>query len=443
MPESGEPYKKAGFNEFVIVITESSTVAGVQASLQRCEEAGMTAIIQLHSGMVKTMGAYDAEQDLGANDPGNVFISLLDNMDFHNTPLKRFMIDEPSYSQLSYIEKVYIPWFNENYGGEDSDMYFMVNLFGGYSTGIALRLTDPVTGQEVTYDTEAGQERIYEIYQEKYISIINAQNTNVKIYSQDSYPFKNLEKDGSGNVVDATPDNYVGDTWLFRSYRGAQAAADNGFGYQTYIQAFSSVHFNCRMPETLAEIKWQAYIYLAFGSRSLEYFSYETRVGGVQDIYGMTNIDPDTGRVVYLPAYYNVKETNAELKKIQHVIMAYDNWIGLKSFVGTGNQKCRAFERIADMELDSLTGVSSVVTSQDLVIGEMTDASGNHGYMMVGYDDPIFNRTTNVSVTFDGADGFIVYRNGERTLIKADANGTYQASLVAGEGAFVIPVYVD
>ncbi len=438
-PESGEPYKAAGFNEFVIGITESSTAEGVALSLQRCKDAGMAATIQLHNGLIKRISEYDSVQDLGANDPGNVFISILGNMDFTDTPVKTFMIDEPSYTQLLYIEKVYVPWFNQNYGGQDSERYFMINLFGGYSTGIALRITDPHTGQEVTYETEEGKARIYELYQEKYLSIIESQNTTLKIYSQDSYPFSLVETDQGGNVVENNADDYVKSDWLFRTYRGAKAAAENDLGYQTYIQVFSSEHFACRMPETLAEVKWQAYMYLAFGSKCLEYFSYETRVGGDLDIYGMTNVVD--GKVVYLPSYYFVKDTNAELKKFQNVLMAYDNWIGLKSFVGTGNAKCDAFKNIADMELDSLTGVSSVVTDQDLIIGEMVDGSGNHGYMMVGYEDPIFNNNTTVSMTFDDADGLIIYRNGERSLSDDLVNGQFSITLTPGEGVFVIPVY--
>ena len=92
--------------------------------------------------------------------------------------------------------------------------------------------------------------------------------------------------------------------------------------------------------------------------------------------------------------------------------------------------------------LASLTNVTSVSSSRELVVGEMIDGDGNHGYMLVGYGDPLDGESTEVTMNFDGADGFIVYRGGERTLVEA-VDGAYSATLAAGEGVFVIPVYVD
>ena len=63
--------------------------------------------------------------------------------------------------------------------------------------------------------------------------------------------------------------------------------------------------------------------------------------------------------------------------------------------------------------------------------------------MLVGYDDPLNGNTTNVSITFDGADGFIIYRGGERALSADDLGGTLSLTLNAGEGVFVIPVYAN
>lgn len=438
-PASGEPYKAAGFNEFPIIVTEGSTAEGVQLSLDRCAAVGMHAAIHFHGSLIKTIDQYDSVQDLGANDPGNMFITLLDNLDFHGTALRTFFIcDEPSYRQLLYIEKVYLPWFNENYGG--GEYSFFVNLLASYSTAIALGITDE-HGVTHRYETQEGRDAIYEIYRAKYLDVMKAVDSKVKVYSQDSYLFLNVEKDGSGNVISQNRDNYIRTDWLQRNYLFAQEAADNDFMLNLYVQAFSSEYYDLRMPTLLSEIKYQAYINLAFGAKSLGYFSYETRLSDSLDIYGMTIIEEGNSLPTYLPVYYHVKDTNAELRKFENVLMAFDEWIGLKSFVGQGKQKPTAFENIADMELASLTGVSSVVTDRDLVIGEMVDGSGNHGYMMVGYEDPIFNNNTTVSMTFDDADGLIIYRNGERSLSDDLVNGQFSITLTPGEGVFVIPVY--
>lgn len=73
----------------------------------------------------------------------------------------------------------------------------------------------------------------------------------------------------------------------------------------------------------------------------------------------------------------------------------------------------------------------------------MLDENGNHGYMLVGFDDPYNENKTEVSMTFDGAEGLIIYRNGQRTLSEDLTDGNFNVTLSAGEGVFVIPVYAE
>ena len=61
--------------------------------------------------------------------------------------------------------------------------------------------------------------------------------------------------------------------------------------------------------------------------------------------------------------------------------------------------------------------------------------------MLVGYDDPFYGNKTEVSMTFEGAKGVIIYRNGQRSLSEDLVDGTFTVTLEAGEGVFVIPVY--
>ena len=61
--------------------------------------------------------------------------------------------------------------------------------------------------------------------------------------------------------------------------------------------------------------------------------------------------------------------------------------------------------------------------------------------MIVGYDDPYNNATTNVTLTFKDADGIILYRGGEKNVVELDENGIFDLTLGVGEGVFVVPVY--
>ena len=209
----------------------------------------------------------------------------------------------------------------------------------------------------------------------------------------------------------------------------AVLADENGYKFGAYIQAFDQSTNNYRLPTKVEEIKWQAYMNIALGAKRLVYFGYDNQANGT---YMTLSGEP-------LPLYYLVQETNAELDKIDHVLAAFDAWVGVKTFTPTGSEVCEAFQRTADMELDALTGVSSVTTDRELVVGEMMDENGNHGYMLVGYDDPYNGNSTQVEMTFENVEGVIIYRNGERTLVEC-TDGKLSITLSAGEGVFVIPV---
>lgn len=428
--------------------------------------------------------------------------NLHDKFDEYPNMLGFFIVDEPSFGQLDVVDNLYVPWFNEHYA--NGNLQFFVNMLSGYSTAMGgLRdINGNLVTNNGTYKTGGNINALYEgspaysvaqpwkqvtvkltdkekedmtvAYHNKWLGILKKVKSEHSLFSHDAYPFfdNQLGKmlvtdavDQNGNVVwtkedlynaylDANmgwkaedmmlelPDDYdpyLQETWLSRSLNMAILARDNGYGFGACIQTFDQggtgyeTH-KWRLPTTVAEIKWQVYMNLAMGARKIDYFGYDQSGNGA---YMTLAAKPTL-------TYYLVKETNDELTKIEHVFAAFDTWVGLKTFAANGQALSNGLQLVEDkgQNLDSLTNVTSVSSSRELVVGEMIDGDGNHGYMLVGYGDPLDGESTQVTMNFDGADGFIVYRGGERTLVEA-VDGAYSATLAAGEGVFVIPVYVD
>ena len=436
--EANNIYQSAGFHSFNIVVMPSSKLSDVEQALGRCQLAGLDAYIQLHNKMTKNVDGVDG---------WTKFQEIFSGIDFTDYPALKgfFVVDEPSWTQMEYIANYYVPWFNENYA--KSDLEFCVNLLGGYSSAIgALRdINGNLLGDGNVYQgTEAQYRDCHTAYLNKWLDIFATVKSSNKCLSLDSYPLMDnqtgllTEFDG-GNLPEGYERVLYAD-WLRRSMNMANSARDNGYTFGAFIQTFDEGGEDStrtyRLPTKVEEIKWQAYMNIALGAKRLTYFGFNAFAGG----HYMTEI-VDGGLV---PTYLHtlVAETNAELATLDHVFVAFDTWVGAKTFIPSGATASTAIAGVADIELDALTGVSSLTTSGELVVGEMVDGHGNRGYMLVGYNDPFDGVETGVEMSFDGADGFIIYRAGEqvRTFVES-VDGLLSLSLGAGEGVFVIPVY--
>ena len=462
-----DTYKAAGLKTYTIVLFENSDGSFTYNEqslinvLDLCYAKGLKAEIRLHSALTRTAG-YNVFTD--------IFPNIHGELDEYPALTGFFIVDEPSWSQMENVENTYVPWFNEHYGG--GRLEFFVNLLSSYSTAMG-GLRD-VNGNLVenngTYKTGWGINALYEgseawlvgklfqkgtvvfteqeksdfvkAYHNKWLAIFAKVNSANKCFSHDCYPFFDNQagwlQDGRETALPEDYQTELLDGWFARSLNVANIARDNGYAFGAHIQVFdqggeSYPTANYRKPTVLAEIRWQVYMNLAMGAKRIDYFGYDQNGGGS---YMTLAGQP-------LPIYYLVQQTNAELAKVEHVFASFETWLGVKTFAATGKTKSAGLQKAAELELDRLTGVSSVSSSGELVVGEMVDREGNHGYMLVGYSDPIDGVSTQVEMTFDGAVGFIVYRGGERNLVEAGAGGVFFTVLAAGDGVFVIPVYMD
>lgn len=343
-------------------------------------------------------------------------------LDFKDYPaIKGFAIcDEPSWLQVLELRASYLPWFNENYG--NGNYKFYNNFFTAQSALI---------GKD--FD---GEVKNYDDYCNFYIEevLLKALDDGSKTYSHDIYPLgaKN------GELVTHTG-------WLRANYNTATYCKKFGLTMGTYIQAYEG-YADTVLPSSAAEIKFMLYTDIAFGSRQIMYFGYkETTDQGL--IYPMM-----TQSGVPNPLYYYVQEGNREIAKIDHVLLDFDDWQGIYTFVGTGNKlpytehfdkivPNKSLEEFAETtKLESLTGVTKFKSKYNSIVGEFKDSNGNTGFLLQNFDDRNLTRSNKVKITFENADGVLYYRKGE-PIVQGLINHKFEIELDMCEGIFLIPLY--
>lgn len=400
-----ELYKSAGFT--AIPITEDFFSAADVAkygetskyirALNNCEEVGLEAFIRPHSSYVsKTL----------TTDP-NYYESYFSTIDFHDYPAVKgfYMVDEPVYSQFQDLETRYVSWFNNNYG--DGNYEIMANLFACHNA--------------MAYAAESNI--TYDDYATRFLDILNSSKSRQKYHSIDYYTLR----------IDGTS-TFMYETNLLAHIDAATRAANYGFGFAAYVQAFGGEGDGntYRLPTSFGEINWGLYNILQFGASQIKYFGYRDFEQGNLTCM-ITEGEPNE-------RYYWVKQANENLKKFEHVLLAYQ-WQHIYTNVGTGSRLAvnEAFEYVRSY-VKPITDVEKVVSKYDITLNEFKDKDNNKAFMLFNYDDPIYKRKNKVVLNFGNADGVMYYRNGESN-IETLTNHEWSVELDSGEGIFVIPLY--
>ncbi len=398
--EQMQLYKDLGMT--AIPITEDFFPAGSGAfftALEICEELDIDAYIRAIKGVSEKQ-----------TDEPNYFESHFSDIDFRDYPsVKGFYVcDEPTWAQLEDVERRYLPWFNENYGGEHFE--WVLNLFGA----------------QVTTNIKAPDKTAAE-YTEYYLGMLDQINAPNKVHSIDYYA---LQYDGKKYwMVDTNVMVYVD---------AAKRANAHNVGLAAYVQTFGGgvSGQTYRIPESIADIKWSMYNILSYGASTIKFFGYRDWPQG--------NLRCMVTDGVPNEVYYWTKDVIADVKKIEHVLLAF-NWEGVYTNVGSGSRNAtnEAFEiaKARDYVMDKLSGISGVKSKYDLTVSEFSDGT-NDGFMIFNYDDPVNRERKNkTEITFEKADGVMYYRNGEPTIEVLGADKVFTVELDPGEGVFAIPLY--
>ena len=345
-----------------------------------------------------------------------------------------FMADEPAYSNLNMLEQI------------SSDLRQLANeeekkmdlFIAGH----------PMYTENEIWDATAGLSDSDEYY--KYAEKIGK---SLGEYTYDFYPFRNKQNYILG-FIPTDRENYIEDQWLLNlkvaanASRKSEGAFDTGMVIQRYSEPADNDYLREVGPE---EISAQVYAALAYGMKSLNYFTFGEHWDQEK---APTDKCMYQDGAIYKPIYDAVKTVNTEIKKFDHVMLQY-NWVGTMGISGdysNGNITQMDADGTGSHVSKRISTWSSKLTDDtsenaDTIIGCLKDLNGYDGFMIVNVADPTHRKSNQVSVTFketlaDGSEVVsthaTVYVNGEMITKPLD-NGTFTATLSPGQGIFVIP----
>ena len=308
--------------------------------------------------------------------------------------------DEPVGADFAMLREQ-IARYQEAY----PDALLFINLFPSY--------VDPAT-LGMSYDD----------YVERYAAEVLTDIGGKRVLSFDYYPLVNLD----GRL-------YLNETWLRDTERIAVCAERYGAQRHAFIQAMPIIGSRDRIPST-AEIRLQAYVYLAYGYSMMSYFCYATpqvNFEFAEDAYAM--IDRAGCRT---HIYDSVKKVNRELQDFAPAYLSM-SWKGVLPVPGEGRPDCEGFSllRCAKGPGD-FPRIRGVRTTDDLLIGGFEDEGGREGFILVHYGDVSEKRTASVQIAFRNAAKVTVCRGGRKKVLPLE-DGRCSLRLGPGGGCFLLP----
>lgn len=268
---------------------------------------------------------------------------------------------------------------------------------------------------------------------EKYLKYAETYGGLFGEFMYDFYPFRHSYSfELFENEIGA--EDYMRDGWFNNLTLAATASkgkVPTGITVQSYAENLNSKdHYR---DVTEADVSFQVYSALAYGMKSIQYFTYDehwdTGVGTTNCmIYG-------GGKTAIYDA---VKNVNAEIKAIDHMMLNF-NWQGTIGIPVDDEDGLMSYVTSYDY---SSPRISAYSATNDAIIGCLKDLNGYDGFMLVNAKDPIDNVSVTVSVTFNDATHAKVYIDGVESTV-ALTDGKYSATLTPGQGIFVIPYIAE
>ncbi len=199
-----------------------------------------------------------------------------------------------------------------------------------------------------------------------------------------------------------------------------------------FIQA--TEHYSYRAV-TEEDLRWQFYVYMAYGVQAFSYFTYRT---SVLDDFSNSFVDAVVSGKTY-PQYEWAQRVNAEMHAFDHVYLNF-KWNGTMPILGTSNEDeyNLNFDGLVS-PLESLDAVDSVTADQDALVGQFVDGKGNDGLLAVNFTDPAEAMRNTLHFKFKNASKVRVFRKGACSDYQV-LNNEFEIELGVGEGVFLIPM---
>ena len=244
----------------------------------------------------------------------------------------------------------------------------------------------------------------------------------------DRYPLlKNIAKDKTIT--------YSLDTgWLTNLETVAEQGKAGGFSTGVTLQSYGGEWWSTtyqwygenlkRDPISDADIQFQVYTALAYGMKSINYFTYWEHPLQTKEYYTSCMVEYGENGGVETDVYNYVKHANEEIKKFDHVFLDYDWQETLSASDSEDTKGC----------------ISSWSQTSDVLISRMYDKKKQlDGFWLVNASDPYNKTEKTMDVTFANATRALVFVDGEQKIVSL-TGGKYETTLAAGEGQFIIPI---
>ena len=323
-----------------------------------------------------------------------------------------FAHDEPNYDELDRIAsqvRIYNRVMKEK-GLEDKEA--VVNLYNCTVSGAALAADEIVT---------------YEDYVDKYIDLICSQTGS---FSYDYYPLKTSVFEGS----------YVRNSYLYNLAMVASKLKEKreqgeDIELRTFLQSIGN-YTGMRDMVSIADFRFQIACEMAFGSREFIYYEYGNFIP-VEEGTGYALFDLQNN--VYNWTYDCAKQANLEAHAIEDAYLSYQ-WDGVMYHNADDMIANPAFDVIEDYAMASHPRLSITSSEHDVFAGTFKNADGDDAFMVVNYTDPFHQQSNKVNLHFNNAKALLMYRYGQRMVVKLPFTGNYTLDLGPGEGRFIIPI---
>ncbi len=231
-------------------------------------------------------------------------------------------------------------------------------------------------------------------------------------------------------MTHATEGNYIKEDYMANLEIVANATKKAKIPFWSFIQAMSFTAAGMTNRDVNeADIRFQVYTELAFGSQGIQYFCYWSPGEDGAAQFGKAMIDAKGNKT---PTYDAVKNVNKE-------ILAFDN-----AYLNFENKGVMLFPKdnlpntmFLESPLESFAPIKTVNSDQPMIAGCFEDKDGNQALMIVNYGDPSTSKSNKVSIQLNGIREVSAYDKGIKNRIKLTKN-TYETTLEPGEGKFIL-----
>jgi len=301
----------------------------------------------------------------------------------HNAYAGQFFIDEPFRSDLEGIAD-FTNMYDEQFAGN----FWGVNMFSTQVEGLGCT---------------------YEDFMNAYFDL-----TNAKYYSFDCYPC-------------LTDDGLLTDFFYSMDFIRSKTLARK-LPYWAYIQAIGIGWANgeiYKRDPSENDIRWQVFMNLAFGAKGINYFTYDTPIGGAETFTeGMIN--PAGERTEH---YYAAQGVNLEFKNYGNILLHSDAEGVIYNKLNASSGKYRLYD-----EPLTAYGHVTAVSGDKFVAGCFKHTSNGKKYMLIVPSLP--NEGARAELAVSGLNTVNAYVGGELTEVAAE-NGKVIFDISAGNAVFI------